>query len=79
MRTDDHHDDLLRRFEEHIASDPAFSKEEAAMLRQIMEAYRAWSVLGRGARWLVMGLATISAGLVAWEHLMGQLKRWLTS
>lgn len=75
----EHPDDLLRRFEAHVESDPKFSAEEAAMLRQIMEAYRAWSVLGRGAKWLVMGLATISAGLVAWEHLMTALKRWLTS
>ena len=79
MRADDHQDDLLKRFEDHLSSDPSFSKDEAAMLRQIMEAYRAWSVLGRGARWLVMGLATISAGLVAWEHLMISLKRWLSS
>lgn len=79
MRMTEHPDDLLKRFEEHVAHDPKFSPEEAALLRQIMEAYRAWSVMGRATRWVVIGLASISAGIVAWEHLMGTLKRWLTS
>lgn len=79
MRSTDHPDDLLRRFEEHVAHDPHFSAEEAEMMRQIMEAYRMWRVLGRATKLLVVVLATMSAGVVAWEHLVASLKKWLTS
>lgn len=79
MRSTEHPEDLLRRFEEHVAHDPHFSAEEAEMMRQIMEAYRTWRVLGRATKWFVLTLATMSAGIVAWEHLVTSLKKWLTS
>lgn len=68
---------LLERLERKAECDPDFSPQEVEILRQIIEAYRGWAMLGRMTKWLVAGLAGFSVVAVALSHLTGALRKWL--
>ncbi len=57
---------------------PQFTAEEQALVRQVLEAYRGWKVLGKAAKMLIVLLAGVSALVVGLGHLKAVLKVWLT-
>jgi len=70
-------DELLERLEERAESDPEFTAAEIELLRQIIEAYRGWAMLGRMTKWFVAALAGFSVIAVGMSHLAAGIKRWL--
>ena len=54
---------VLETLKEHAEQDPSFTKEEIATLKSVIEAYRAWSVLGKATKGLIAFLVLISAGI----------------
>lgn len=71
-------DDAIERLEQIVQGMPQFTAEEQALVRQVLEAYRGWQVLGKAAKMLIMALAGISALVVGMGHLKALLKGWLT-
>ena len=71
-------DDAIERLEQIVQGMPQFTTEEQALVRQVLEAYRGWQVLGRAMKLLVMFLAGVSALVVAGGHIKDVLKAWLT-
>jgi hypothetical protein len=74
-RTDD---DAIERLEQIVHGMPQFSAEEQALVRQVLEAYRGWQVLGKAAKMLIVTLAGLSALVVGLGHLKAVLRGWLT-
>lgn len=70
-------DDELSSVERKVAADPAFSAEEAAILREVISTYRGLRAFGRLARIVVVSLAALGAGVAAWDMLMERVKAWL--
>ena len=78
-RTRSRHDaDAIERLEKIVQGMPQFTPEEQALVRDVLEAYRGWQVLGRAMKLLVMFLAGVSALVVAGGHIKDVLKAWLT-
>lgn len=71
-------DDAIERLEQIVQGMPQFSSEEQALVRQVLEAYRGWQVLGKAMKMLIVVLAGISALVVGLGHLKSVLKVWLT-
>ena len=71
-------DDAIERLEQIVQGMPQFTAEEQVLVRQVLEAYRGWQVLGRAMKLLVMFLAGVSALVVAGGHIKDVLKAWLT-
>lgn len=72
-------DDVVEKLEQRVKQDASyFTEAEYEALHKIVEAYRAWSVLGRGVRWVVFGLAALAAAMTAGETIVEKLKAWFT-
>lgn len=71
-------DDAIERLEQIVHGMPQFTAEEQKLVRDVLEAYRGWQVLGRAMKLLVMFLAGVSALVVAGGHIKDVLKAWLT-
>jgi len=71
-------DDAIERLEKIVQGMPQFTAEEQVLVRQVLEAYRGWQVLGKAAKMLIVLLAGISALVVGMGHLKAVLKGWLT-
>ncbi len=71
-------DDAIERLEQIVQGMPQFTTEEQALVRQVLEAYRGWQVLGKAMKMLIVLLAGISALVVGLGHLKAVLKVWLT-
>ena len=71
-------DDAIERLEQIVQGMPQFTAEEQALVRQVLEAYRGWQVLGKAMKMLIVLLAGISALVVGLGHLKSVLKVWLT-
>ena len=71
-------DDAIERLEQIVQGMPQFTAEEQALVRQVLEAYRGWQVLGKAMKMLIVLLAGISALVVGLGHLKAVLKVWLT-
>lgn len=71
-------DDAIERLEKIVQGMPQFTPEEQVLVRDVLEAYRGWQVLGRAMKLLVMFLAGVSALVVAGGHIKDVLKAWLT-
>ncbi len=71
-------DDAIERLEQIVQGMPQFTADEQALVRQVLEAYRGWQVLGKAAKMLIVLLAGISALVVGLGHLKAVLKVWLT-
>ncbi|MBW7848832.1 MAG: hypothetical protein H3C41_12245 [Bacteroidales bacterium] len=52
------------------------SEREVEALREIIEAFRGWQILGRAARWLIAVLVTLAGAAVAWDTLVSHLRGW---
>ena len=70
-------EDVIERLEQIVQNMPQFTAEEQALVRQILEAYRGWQVLGKAMKMLIVLLAGISALVVGMGHLKAVLKGWL--
>lgn len=71
-------DDAIERLEQIVQGMPQFTTEEQALVRQVLEAYRGWQVLGKAMKMLIVVLAGVSALVVGLGHLKAVLKVWLT-
>lgn len=70
-------DEDIDRLERLVREMPQLTTEEHKLLRQVLDAYRGWQVLGRAAKLLVLVLAGISAVAVAGGHIKEALRSWL--
>jgi hypothetical protein len=78
-RTRSRHDaDAIERLEKIVHGMPQFTTEEQELVRQVLEAYRGWQVLGKAAKMLIVLLAGLSALVVGMGHLKEVLRGWLT-
>ena len=71
-------DDAIERLEQIVQGMPQFTAEEQKLVRDVLEAYRGWQVLGKAAKMLIVVLAGLSALVVGLGHLKAVLKVWLT-
>lgn len=71
-------DDAIERLEQIVHGMPQFTAEEQKLVRDVLEAYRGWQVLGKAAKMLIVVLAGVSALVVGLGHLKAVLKVWLT-
>jgi len=67
----------IEKLEELVKAMPQFTPEEQALVREVLEAYRGWLVLGKALKLLIVLLAGISATVVASGHIKTVLKAWL--
>lgn len=67
----------IEKLEALVKGMPQFSAEEQTLVREVLEAYRGWLVLGKALKLLIVILAGISAAVVASGHLKAVLKAWL--
>lgn len=70
-------DDAIERLEQIVHGMPQFTAEEQKLVRDVLEAYRGWQVLGKAAKMLIVLLAGVSALVVGLGHLKSVLKGWL--
>ena len=70
-------DDAIERLEQIVKGMPQFTAEEQVLVRQVLEAYRGWQVLGKAAKMLIVILAGLSALVVGIGHLKAVLRGWL--
>ena len=70
--------DAIERLEQIVQGMPQFTAEEQKLVRDVLEAYRGWQVLGKAAKMLIVVLAGVSALVVGLGHLKAVLKVWLT-
>ena len=70
-------DDAIERLEQIVQGMPQFTAEEQILVRQVLEAYRGWQVLGKAMKLLVLFLAGISAIVVGLGHAKSIFKAWL--
>ena len=67
----------IEKLEALVKGMPQFSAEEQILVREVLEAYRGWLVLGKALKLLIVLLAGISATVVASGHIKAVLKAWL--
>ena len=67
----------VEKLEELVKAMPQFIAEEQTLVREVLEAYRGWLVLGKALKLLIVLLAGISATVVASGHIKTALKAWL--
>ena len=70
-------DDAIERLEQIVQGMPQFTAEEQKLVRDVLEAYRGWQVLGKAMKMLIVLLAGVSALVVGLGHLKSVLKGWL--
>lgn len=70
-------DDAIERLEQIVQGMPQFTAEEQVLVRQVLEAYRGWQVLGKAMKLLVLFLAGVSAIVVGLGHAKTIFKAWL--
>lgn len=71
-------DDVIARLEQIVQGMSQFTAEEQALVRQVLEAYSGWQVLGKAMKLLVLFLAGVSAVVVVgFSHIKTLLKAWL--
>jgi hypothetical protein len=72
-------EDTLQVVEKKVATDPMFSPEEAALIREVIATYRGLRFLGRAMRATVVTLGLIAGAIAAWDSLAARVKAWLGS
>ena len=70
-------DDAIERLEQIVQNMPQFTTEEQVLVRQVLEAYRGWQILGKAMKLLVLFLAGVSAVVVGFSNIKTLLKAWL--
>jgi len=69
--------DAIEKLETLVKGMPQFTPEEQTLVREVLEAYRGWLVLGKALKLLIVLLAGISATVAAGGHIKTALKAWL--
>jgi len=69
--------DSLEKLEGIVEHSAQFSSDEVQLVKDIIEAYRGWMILGKAIKVLIMILAGVSATVVAFGHMKQVLKSWL--
>ena len=72
-------DRLLTLVEQHLKSAPEFTATDMAALHEMVQAWRGWVSLGRGAKWVITVLGLIAAAVASWSVLANEIKKWLQS
>ena len=70
--------DAIEKLEALVKGMPQLTAEEQTLVREVLEAYRGWLVLGKALKLLIVLLAGISATVVASGHIKTALKAWLS-
>ena len=70
-------DQLIKKLEEHVEHEPDFSASETAALKAMANAWKGWQILGRGMKWLIVGLGLVAAGVTSINVLVAAWKSWL--
>ena len=70
-------EDAIERLEQIVQNMPQFTAEEQVLVRQVLEAYRGWQVLGKAMKLFVLFLAGVSAVVVGLGHAKSIFKAWL--
>lgn len=52
--------------------------EDEALMEEMKKAFRAWLSLGIAGRWIVYLLASVAAGVAAYNTLIKGVRDWLT-
>lgn len=68
---------LLDKLESHLEEDPSFTSSEIAVIREMVNAWRGWQALGRLAKWIIVTLGLIAAGVASWSALVANFKDWM--
>lgn len=71
-------EDAIERLKQIVQNMPQFTAEEQVLVRQVLEAYRGWQVLGKAMKLFVLFLTGVSAVVVGFSHIKTLLKVWLT-
>jgi hypothetical protein len=70
---------LFSKLEDHLTKDPDFSASEIAELKNMVNAWKGWVAMGRGAKWIITVLGLVAAAIASWAVLANTLKEWLRS
>ena len=72
-------DRLLSKVEQLATKEPDFTDSEVQALHEMLQAWRGWVALGRGAKWVITVLGLVAAAIASWSVLTKALKEWLGS
>lgn len=72
-------DRLLALLEKHIAEAPEFSRSDNIAIHEMLQAWRGWVSLGRGAKWIITTLGLIAAAIASWGVFASSIKDWIKS
>ena len=70
---------LLEKLERKLEEAPDFSESDMAALHEMVQAWRGWAAMGRGAKWIITVLGLVAAAIASWAVLANTLKEWLRS
>ena len=70
---------LLEKLEAHLNKAPDFTSSDMAALHEMLQAWKGWVALGRGAKWIITTLGLIAAAIASWAVLASTIKDWLRS
>ena len=70
---------LLEKLESHLNKAPDFTSSDMAALHELVQAWKGWVALGRGAKWLITTLGLVAAAIASWAVLASTIKDWLRS
>ena len=70
---------LLEKLEAHLSADPEFSSSDMMALHEMLQAWKGWVALGRGAKWIITTLGLLAAAIASWSVLASTIKEWLRS
>ncbi len=69
---------LMQQLEAWRREHPQLDPEEHKIVLEVVDAWRGWKAIGRVLRWLVLGLGTAAAAVVALDQLAAKLKSLMT-
>lgn len=72
--TPDKGDAALDRLAACVKTNPQFSDDDAAVLKDIIEAYRGWRYFGRMSKIIIFTLGAIAGFIAAWDVLVAKLR-----
>lgn len=70
-------EDRLAAIEKRINEMPDFSREDAVTVHNMIKAYRGIMGFGRAAKFIIFVLATIAAGVAAYDTIIAKLREIL--
>ena len=72
-------EDLLEKVEGLLSHDKKFSDSDLAAIDEMLKAWRAWTALGRGAKWVITALGLLAALLASMSAISKAIKDWVLS